>query len=85
MKNRYFVVKYLQLDILLVIVTGYNILCFLYVVLPNYMQFSCLEIRRKDEDSEEAAKRRKQRAKKRKQQMEKQIEEDKVEYIHCKD
>ena len=34
--------------------------------------------RKKDENSEEAVKRRKQRAKKRKQQMEKQIEENKV-------
>lgn len=39
------------------------------------------ESRRKDENSEEAVKRRKQRAKKRKQQMEKQIEENKVQTI----
>lgn len=39
------------------------------------------ESRRKDENSEEAVKRRKQRAKKRKQQMEKQIEEDKAQTI----
>ncbi|CAB4013235.1 INO80 complex subunit B [Paramuricea clavata] len=37
--------------------------------------------RKKDENSEEAVKRRKQRAKKRKQQMEKQIEENKVQTI----
>ncbi|XP_046839512.1 INO80 complex subunit B-like isoform X2 [Xenia sp. Carnegie-2017] len=37
--------------------------------------------RKKDENSEEAAKRRKQRARKRKQQMEKQIEENKVQTI----
>ena len=40
----------------------------------------CLKLpaTKKDENSEEAVKRRKQRAKKRKQQMEKQIEENKV-------
>ncbi|XP_028396559.1 INO80 complex subunit B-like [Dendronephthya gigantea] len=38
-------------------------------------------VRKKDENSEEAVKRRKQRAKKRKQQMEKQIEENKAQTI----
>jgi len=40
--------------------------------------FIISEPRRKNEDTEEAQKRRKQRAKKRKQQMQKKIEENKV-------
>lgn len=43
--------------------------------------FIISEPRRKNEDTEEAQKRRKQRAKKRKQQMQKKIEENKVNII----
>ena len=43
--------------------------------------FIISEPRRKNEDTEEAQKRRKQRAKKRKQQMQKKIEENKVNVI----
>ena len=50
-------------------------------VFQYFTMFIISEPRRKNEDTEEAQKRRKQRAKKRKQQMQKKIEENKVNVI----